>query len=89
MCFSLTGNLPFVRSGRQGCMCAYVCFSLTGDLPFVRSGRQGRMCFINYNRHFKYTVQKHRGSRSSEAKQKRRKIFSIEVTMRDGKLRET
>ena len=43
VCFSLTGDLPFVRSGRQGCVCVYVCFSLTGDLPFVRSGRQGRV----------------------------------------------
>ena len=38
MCLSLTGDLPSVRSGRQG-FC--VCLSLTGDLPSVWSGRQG------------------------------------------------
>ena len=44
VCLSLTGDLPFVRSGRQRRVCVYVCFSLTGDLPFVRSGRQGCVC---------------------------------------------
>ena len=44
VCFSLTGDLPFVRSGRQGCVCVYVCFSLTGEVPFVRSGRQRHVC---------------------------------------------
>ena len=101
VCFSLTGDLPFVRSGRQGCMCVYVCFSLTGDLPFVRSGRQGcmciYMCFINYNRHFIYTVYFHRSIEEADLLRHNRKEdnntalikkLSIEVTMRDGKLRD-
>ena len=39
MYFSLTGDLPFVRSSRQSSV--HVYFSLTGNLPFVRSCRQG------------------------------------------------
>ena len=46
LCFSLTGDLPFVRSGRQGSVCVCLCLSLTGDLPFVRSGRQGSVCVL-------------------------------------------
>ena len=38
--FSLTGDLPFVRSGRQGWVRVNV--SLTADLPFVGPvGRDG------------------------------------------------
>ena len=54
--FSLTGDLPFVRSSRARAGYVYNYFSLTGDLPFVRSSRQGcayirvdiRTCYINY-----------------------------------------
>ena len=43
--FSLTGDLPFVRSGRQGWVGVY--FSLTGDLPFVGLvGRDGCVCIF-------------------------------------------
>ena len=81
LCFSLTGDLPFVRSGRQGSVCVCLCFSLTGDLPFVRSGRQGSVYRCVYTfvistiRHFIYTYailsQKHQGNRTSEAKKTR------------------
>ena len=37
VCVSLTGDLPSVRSCRQG-------VSPTGDLPSVRSCRQGCVC---------------------------------------------
>ena len=90
---SLTGDLPSVRSGRQGCV--RVCLSLTGDLPSVRSGRQGVQCMYMHTHAIQSHIllsQKPRGNRCSEAKKREEydiaslKKLSIDLRKSGGKL---